>query len=111
MLKRILLPLLLPAALQCAPAWLQIRTIDGTQVEGLTQLKSVRINTSGHAVDLKLTQFVSVHNGGPASELEAGRITSGIASIQGADRKARDLAVEELTAIGLPVLTPLIDSY
>ena len=111
MLKRTLLSLLLPAALQCAPASILIRTIDGTQVEGLTQLNSVHLNTSGHAVDLKLNQFLSVHNGAPASELEAARITSGLASIQGADRKARDLAVEELTAIGLPVLTPLIDSY
>lgn len=111
MLKRVLLPLLLPAALQCAPAWLLIRTTDGNRVEGQTQMKSVRITMPGRNVDLKLSQFLSVHNGAPASEVEAEKIKSGIAAIQGADRKARDLAVEELTAIGLPVLTPLIDSY
>ena len=111
MLKRILLPLLLPAALQCAPAWLLIRTTDGNQVEGQTQLKSVRITTNGRVVDLKLSELLSVHNGAPPTELEAERIKNGIAAIQGADRKTRDLAVEELTAIGLPVLTPLIDSY
>ena len=32
-------------------------------------------------------------------------------AIQGKDRKARDLAVEELTAIGLPVMTPLLKTY
>jgi hypothetical protein len=97
--------------LQCAPAWLLIRTVDGTQVEGQTQLKSVRITSLGRALDLKLNGLLSVQNGAPASEMEAAQIKSGIAAIQGPDRKARDLAVQELTAIGLPVLTPLLDTY
>ncbi len=97
--------------LQCAPAWLLIRTVDGTQVEGQTQMKSVRITSSGRPVDLKLTQVFSIHNGAPATEMENARIKSGIVAIQGADRIARDLAVAELTAIGLPVLTPLLDTY
>ena len=80
-------------------------------MEGQTQLKSVRLTSSGRAVDLKLAEFLSVHNGAPASEMETARIKSGIAEIQDADRKVRDLAVEELTAIGLPVLTPLLDTY
>jgi len=111
MLKRILLPLLLPAAMFSAPTWLLIRTTDGTQVEGQSQIKSVRITSGGRAVDLKIGQVLSIHNGAAASETEAGRIKSGIAAIQGQDRKARDLAVEELTSIGLPVMTPLIDTY
>ena len=95
----------------CAPTWLLIRTTDGIQVEGQTQLKSVRIASAGRSVDLKLGQVLSIHNGAAASEMEAGRIKSGIAAIQGADRNASDQAVEELTAIGLPLLTPLLDTY
>jgi hypothetical protein len=111
MLKLILLPLLLPVAVFSAPTWLLIRTTDGTQVEGQTQLKSIRITSGGHTADLKLGQMLSVHNGAPASDMEAARIKAGIAAILGADRKGRDLAVEELTAIGLPVMTPLLDAY
>ena len=58
-----------------------------------------------------LPQVLSIHSGAPASEFEAGRITQGLAAIQGTDRAARDQAVEELTAIGLPVLTPLLKAY
>jgi hypothetical protein len=32
-------------------------------------------------------------------------------SIQGTDRAARDIAVAELTDIGLPALTPLLNAY
>ena len=74
-------------------------------------MKSVRITSSGRAVDVKLTELLPVHNGASASEMETARIKNGIADNQGADHKARDRAVEELTAIGLPVLTPLLDTY
>jgi hypothetical protein len=111
MLKRLLLPFLLPAALCAAPTWLLLRTVDGTLVEGQSQLKSIRITSGGKALDLKLSQVLSVHNGAPASDTEAARIKAGFAAIQGTDRKARDLAVEELTNIGLPLVTPLLETY
>ena len=49
--------------------------------------------------------------GEAATSAESARITQGIAAIQGTDRKARDLAVEDLTSIGVPVLTPLLKTY
>ena len=103
-----LLSLLLATSLWSAPDWILIRTIDGTQVEGQTQLTSLKIEIEGRTTALRLAQILSVHNGAPASEFEAGRITSGLAAIQGTDRKQRDQAVEELTSIGLPAITPLL---
>ncbi len=111
MLNRLLICFLLPAALSAAPTWLLIRTTDGTQIEGQSQLKSVRLTSGGKSTELKLTQVLSVHNGAPASEAESARIKAGFTAIQGADRKARDLAVEELTNIGLPLVTPLLETY
>src|SRR5690348_14098515 len=105
---RCLLSLLLATTLWSAPDWILIRTTDGKQVEGQTQLTSVKIEDEGKTTALRLGQILSVHNGAPASEFEAGRIASGLAAIQGTDRKQRDQAVEELTAIGLPAMTPLL---
>src|SRR3954470_10184604 len=108
--NRLLISLLLPAALCAAPEWLLIRTVDGTQVEGQTQAHSVKIETAGKVSELRLSQILSIHNGAPASDFEAGRITAGLAAIQSTDRKARDLAVEELPAIGLPAMPPLLQT-
>jgi hypothetical protein len=94
----------LPIALWAAPEWLLIRTVDGTLVEGQSQLRAVKLEGK----EVSLPQILSIHNGAPASEFEAGRITQGLAAIQGEDRAARDKAVEELTAMGLPVMTPLL---
>jgi hypothetical protein len=93
---------LLASALWAAPEWVQIRTVDGAVVEGRS---SSRIGT------LSLSQILSFHSGGAASEQETGRIQAGLAAIQGQDRSARDQAVEELAAIGLPVVTPLLQIY
>jgi len=108
--NRLIVSLLLPMSLCAAPEWLLIGAVDGTQVEGQTQLRSVKVESEGKTVDLPLSQILSIHNGAPASEFEAGRITSGLAAIQPGGRKARDQAVEELTAIGLPVMTPLLQT-
>jgi hypothetical protein len=51
---------------------------------------------------------LSFHSGTAPSDKEKERIQCGIAAIQGTDRGARDAAVEELTSIGLPVITPLL---
>jgi hypothetical protein len=98
---------LLPIALWAAPEWLLIRTVDGTLVEGQSQLRAVKLEGK----EVSLPQILSVHSGAPASEFETARITQGLAAIQGEDRAARDKAVEELTGIGLPVMTPLLKSY
>ena len=90
---------LLPMALWGAPEWVLVRTTDGTTVEG----SASSIPGGG--------KVVSMQSGAPASEFEAERITKGLAAIQGEDRAARDKAVEDLTAIGLPVITPLLKAY
>ena len=95
-------------ALWGAPEWLLIRTVDGTQVEGQTQLSSLKVESEGKTAELRLARILSIHNAAPASDFEAGRIALGLAAIQATDRKASDQAVEELTAIGLPALTPLL---
>ena len=108
------LPLLagLLAASASASEWVLIRTVDGTQVEGVTLSRGFAIEREGgQKAEIKLAGLLSIHNGIDASEFEAGRITQGIATIQGTDRAARDLAVEELTSIGLPVMTPLLKAY
>jgi len=103
--NRLLATFFLPLAVWGAPEWLLIRTVDGTAVEGQSQLRSVKVGT-----ELRLTQVLSIHSAAPPSPFEAGRITADLAAIQGTDRKARDLAVEELTAIGIPAMTPLLET-
>ena len=104
------LPLL--AVTASASDWVLIRTVDGTQVEGVTLSRGFSIEQeAGQKFEVKLAGLLSIHNGLPASDFETGRITQGLIAIQSTDRQARDLAVEELTAIGLPVMTPLLQAY
>ena len=108
MLRRLLaLPLLAASAAWSAPGWLLIRTVDGVRVEGQSTLRAVPVD--GAPKEVRIADILSIHSATPASDLEKSRIVDGFAAIQGSDRKACDLAVEELTAIGLPVLTPLLD--
>src|SRR4051794_19593594 len=107
MRNRLFFLFVLPIALWGAPEWLLVRTVDGSTVEGQAQLKSVKVD----GTDVALAQVLSIHSGAPASPFEAGRITQGMATIQGDDRAARDKAVEELTSIGIPVMTPLLKGY
>lgn len=95
------------AALSAASHHVLVRTVDGATFEGDTTMSSVR---AGGAT-VRLERVLSIHNAAPASEGEKSRIEAGFIAIQGKDRKPRDLAVEELTAIGLPVLTPLLKTY
>ncbi len=111
MLRRAILSLLLPVFLTAAPPWVMVRMTDGTTLEGRTQLKTVPFERDGKPGALPIADVLSIHNGAPASEFENGRITAGIAAIQGKERAQRDLAVEELTYIGLPVITPLLKAY
>ena len=99
------------AVTACASDWVLIRTVEGTQVEGLMRSRGFSVERDGQKSEANLARLLSLHNGMPASDFEAGRITQGITAIQGADRAARDLAVEELTAIGLPAITPLLKAY
>ena len=108
LLSSLFLLSLLPALSQAAPEWVLIRTVEGVRLEGQTATGGFTFERDGKTYAVPLAQVLSVHNGAPESDYEAGRITKGLAAIQGSDRAARDLAVEELTSIGLPVLTPLL---
>lgn len=84
---------------------------DGTISEQSASLSSIRLTVDGRSRAIPVSQILSIHNGEPATAAETERIARGIAAIQGADRKARDLAVEDLTALGVPVVTPLLKTY
>lgn len=55
--------------------------------------------------------MLSINLAADASPHEAERITADLAAVQGADRIGRDTAVAELTDIGLPALTPVLNAY
>ena len=111
MLRRAILSLFLPIAIWAAPPWVMVRMTDGTSIEGRTQLKTLPFERDGKSGGVPIAELLSVHSGAPASDFENGRIAAGLAAIQGKDRAPRDLAVEELTNIGLPVITPLLKAY
>lgn len=103
---RFLIPFLLASTLHAAQ-WVLIRTTEGITVEGETSLATVKLGSTA----LKIDQILSVHNAAEPSAAESAKIDAGLTAIQGTDRKARDLAVEELTNIGVPVVTPLLKIY
>lgn len=91
------LTLLCSGLLSAASDWVLVRTTEGIETEGRANLAALGIRS-----------ISSFHSGTAPSEKEKERIAHGIAAIQSNDRTARDAAVEELTAIGLPVVTPLL---
>ena len=80
-----------------------LRLTDGTTVEGPASF-SIAGKGAG--------QILSFHSASTASPTEAQQIAADLATVQvDKDRGARDVAVERLTAIGLPVMTPLLNLY
>lgn len=92
-----ILSLLCSCLLTAASDIVLIRTTDGTSMEGRADIAA-----------LGQPRILSFHSGAPLSDVEKDRVAAGIAAIQSSDREARDAAVEELTAIGVPVLSPLL---
>ncbi|MBM3785330.1 MAG: hypothetical protein FJW30_13270 [Acidobacteria bacterium] len=84
-----------------------VLTKDGASKEITTKLSAIRVNSRS----IPLTGILSVHSAEPASAAEETKIVSGIAAIQGANRKDSDAAVEALAFLGLPALTPLLKAY
>jgi hypothetical protein len=99
------LPLLAVAA---SGEWVLIQKTDGTRLEAQVSVPPITLTREGKPVRLPASAILTVESGEPASGQEKERIASALAAVQGGDRQARDAAVEELTRIGLPVLTPLL---
>jgi hypothetical protein len=119
---RILATLAICAALQAQTV--QVLLKDGKRIEG--PAKAIAIDAAGRKVTLR--SLLSLHNGAPADGEELKRIEEHLAAIAKDDalgapkpgsppsigtpsRAARDAAIDELTAIGLPVVSPLLALY
>jgi hypothetical protein len=88
-----------------------IMTRDGDRMEGRLHDTTINVNIAGKVRPIKMTDVLSINLGRAASDKEEARIATGLAAIGGTDREARDSAVAELTEIGLPVMTPLLNLY
>jgi len=88
----------------------RLLTRDGKVLEGRLSAGGFRVNgVSARSVDGQA--LLSINLAADASPREAERITAGLVAIQGADRAVRDTAIAELTDIGLPALTPVLNAY
>ncbi len=119
---RILAALALSIALYAQT--IQVLLKDGKRIEG--PAKSINIDAGSRKIALR--SLLSLHNGAPAEGDEAKRIEEHLTAIAKDDalaapkpgsppsigtpsRAARDAAIDELTAIGLPVVSPLLALY
>lgn len=84
----------------------RVHTREGKVVEGSLSAGSLTVNSATISEGL-----LSLHLAADASPREAERITADLAALQATDRAARAAAVAELTDIGLPALTPLLNAY
>ncbi len=80
---------------------------DGSIKEITATAASIKVG----ARTIPLASILSVHSGEAAIESETARITKGIAALQAPNRGASDAAVEDLTTLGVPVITPLLAAY
>lgn len=96
-MRYLALALVYSGLLSAASDWVMIRTTEGTEIEAQANVAA-----------LGKRPVLSFHSGAALSDKEQERVRAGIAAIQGKDRGARDAAIEELTAIGVPVISPLL---
>jgi hypothetical protein len=88
----------------------RVLTRDGKVLEG--HLSAGKFNVDGTASrSIAAEALLSINLAADASPREAERITANLAAVQGKDRLERDAAVAELTDIGLPALTPVLNAY
>lgn len=88
----------------------RLLTREGKVLEGNLSAGSFTLNGSPSR-SVSAETLLSVNLGQEASPREAERITADLAAVQGTDRAKRDTAVAELTDIGLPAFTPLLNTY
>lgn len=90
----------------------QVLTRDGKTIEGDAAPVSMDLAMGGKVRKIALKDVLSIAFGAPASPSEAAHITADLAVLSAnTDRTACAQASGELTAIGLPVMTPLLDAY
>ncbi len=89
---------------------LSIRTSDGQELSGLAQ-GTLAVDDNGKPREFKLQQLLSYNAALPASKFEEERIATDLPTLSDTDTKKAETAAEELTNIGLPVITPLLRSY
>lgn len=88
----------------------RLLTRAGQVLEGSLSAGNFTLNgNSPRSLDVET--LLSINLAAEASPRETERITAALAAVQGADRVARDTAVAELTDIGLPALTPVLNAY
>jgi hypothetical protein len=85
----------------------RLLTREGKVLEGGLSAGSFTINGTA----LRGETLLSINLAAEASPRETERITAGLATIQSTDRATRDTAVAELTDLGLPALTPVLNAY
>ena len=85
---------------------IRLLTREGKVLEG--RLAAGNFTLNGTALRDTL---LSINLAADASPHEAERITAALAAVQGTDRAGRDTAAAELTDIGLPALTPVLNAY
>jgi hypothetical protein len=93
-----------------APRTVRLRTRDGKVLEGSLSASSFTVNGAASR-SVNAETLLSFNLAAEASQREAERITAALAAVQGTDRAALDAAVAELTDIGLPALTPVLNAY
>ena len=104
---RILLLIFATVALAAKDTPVLVWMKDGSIKEITATAASIKVG----ARTIPIASILSVHSGEAAIESEAARITKGIAAIQGPNRAASDGAVEDLTTLGVPVISPLLATY
>jgi hypothetical protein len=91
----------------------QVLLKDGKRIEGAA--KSINIQAGGRNIPLR--SLLSLHNGAAAEGEEAKRIDALLAAVNTdaalgtPARSTRDAGIDELTAIGLPAISPLLALY
>jgi len=88
---------------------IRLFTRDGKVLEGSLSAGGFTVNgTPSRSLSETL---LSINLAADASQRESERINADITAVQSTDRAARDTAVAELTEIGLPALTPVLNAY
>jgi hypothetical protein len=90
-------------------AW--ILTKDGKSEERTLRTNAISMTVDGENRRINLPDVLTLNSGDPPSAKETEQITEGLAALAGPDRKAWDPAEAQLTDLGLPVLTPLLNAY